>query len=1116
MYPLISEYVEAIRCSEDNLSSLSYLRPVFDKEGNLVMSSGNFAVVFKMRDSRNGEYYALKCFTREQEGRSKAYKEISKELGSIKSDYLIGLRYLEYELFVDTSNSDETEFPVLLMDWVEGVTLDKYIQQYIGNSFELHDLCVEFAEMSKWLAAQSFAHGDLKPDNILVRPNGKLVLIDYDGMYTPSMSGQKAREIGSINYRLPDRTTNDFNEHIDDFALAAISLSLKVTSISYGILDKVGANESFLFSESDYYNLRESETFQMLTELMYADCSIAPYISTFLLALNHTVLVPDNFNFGDIRVSDLLTRAPSYVYWHRKNEPMDEVGVIYSHDGKRVLGFDDSVCNETEIYIKEGVICICEEAFSLSNRKLNLHFPKSLRFFTRDSLCYKYSDLNWDSPWFIYKDGFVYTKDFTGCILKHLVDANIDKRVKIIERNCFNSLIINGLLLPEGLVKIKSKAFSCSLMDEELHIPENVAIIEDSAFSSCKQLKRIFFNKKLQSIGQCCFSFSKDIEIVVFPEDCEIKYIPQQSFHSCGNLKNIKLPSGLKIIDDAAFQWCYSIDNLVFPDSLIKIGSKAFNMKGFDSSRQEEGNCFLNKLVFPDNIQSVGSSAFAGSKGLYEAIVLGDSTVFEEGVFEDCWSLTIFEAKHLKKISDNMFSGCIKLEIVRCPELTYIGKKAFEFCANLNYTIPDTVCGVATGAFNGVENVIPSSSYIYKDDVLYDKDMTSIISFNNKVEKFTIPDGIKEVTKDAFEIVPKYLKLPNSLTNESIIELLSLKCKYIQIPQGRRIDESDYFSQMHTNLGVNHFGENSIYFDIKDVMYSEDKTQLLKFPMSSELESYEVLPTCKIIINNAFEGEEDYDPEFGMYYYGNMLNSIVLPEGLEIIGDYSFEGCRKLTTLILPKSLKQLGDFALKGCHSIKSLTLPDSLEILGKDALPRNLCNIYSNSPYFVVYNNCLLSINNTLLWIPPAVSKLSLPKIITYKGHECVTFDDCIVSVNGTLLWTIPDIDSFRFPGTIIAIAKGAFANNERIRELYVPYGVTTIEDGAFWCNQNLKSIWLPSTINHIGDLRSYQGWGRKYIEFFYPQEIHVPKGMKRHFLDLMPDVPENTLVDDYDENN
>ena len=64
-YPLISEYIEAIKSAEDNFKELTNLRPVHGDDGQPVMTSGNFAVVFKMEDIETGKFYALKCFTKE-------------------------------------------------------------------------------------------------------------------------------------------------------------------------------------------------------------------------------------------------------------------------------------------------------------------------------------------------------------------------------------------------------------------------------------------------------------------------------------------------------------------------------------------------------------------------------------------------------------------------------------------------------------------------------------------------------------------------------------------------------------------------------------------------------------------------------------------------------------------------------------------------------------------------------------------------------------------------------------------------------------------------------------------------------------------------------------------
>ena len=191
-YPLISEYIESIKYAEENFATLTNLRPVLDDEGNPIMSSGNFAVVFKMQDIVTKDLFAVKCFTREQEGRKEAYKKIITALKRVESDYLVNITFLDFELFVNTSNSDESEFPVLIMDWVEGITLDKYIYKYQGNSFVLHDLCVSFNLLCKWLISQNFAHGDIKPDNILVREDG--TLIRGEGEAVPVCPGRNWRQ----------------------------------------------------------------------------------------------------------------------------------------------------------------------------------------------------------------------------------------------------------------------------------------------------------------------------------------------------------------------------------------------------------------------------------------------------------------------------------------------------------------------------------------------------------------------------------------------------------------------------------------------------------------------------------------------------------------------------------------------------------------------------------------------------------------------------------------------------------------------------------------------------------------------------------------------------------
>lgn len=265
-YPLISEYVRAIQEAGNNLDKLAHLMPVLDDHGEPYRSSGAFAVVFKMRDEQTGKYYALKCFTEEQEGRAEAYCKIADELECVDSSYLTSVKYLEKEIFVDSS-CDEDEFPVLLMDWIDGETMESYIAENYQDNYAMAMLCYRFCKMAAWLRSQPFAHGDIKPDNIMVRPDGSLTLVDYDGMFVPAMKGQKSPTIGTKDFSHPLRTVDDFDETIDDFALASIALSLKAISLKPSLLDEYGAADRLLFSVNDYNKLCKINLWKKLSKI---------------------------------------------------------------------------------------------------------------------------------------------------------------------------------------------------------------------------------------------------------------------------------------------------------------------------------------------------------------------------------------------------------------------------------------------------------------------------------------------------------------------------------------------------------------------------------------------------------------------------------------------------------------------------------------------------------------------------------------------------------------------------------------------------------------------------------------------------------------------------------
>ena len=330
-YPLISEYVRAIQDASNNLDELAHLVPVQDDHGEPYRSSGAFAVVFKMKDEQTGKCYALKCFTEEQEGRAEAYRQIADELEFVDSSYITSVKYLDKEIFVDSS-CEEDEFPVLLMDWIDGETMETYIAENYQDNYTMAMLCYRFCKMAVWLRSQPFAHGDIKPDNIMVRPDGSLTLVDYDGMFVPAMKGQKSPTIGTKDFSHPQRTVDDFDETIDDFALASIALSLKAISLKPSLLDEFGAADRLLFSAEDYRDLSKSKVMSALQELMN-DEEVNTLLSMFLLAnakKNLELCSFRLFNFckPNNDVEELIKMADEY--YEGKEKDLDKAFSLYS------------------------------------------------------------------------------------------------------------------------------------------------------------------------------------------------------------------------------------------------------------------------------------------------------------------------------------------------------------------------------------------------------------------------------------------------------------------------------------------------------------------------------------------------------------------------------------------------------------------------------------------------------------------------------------------------------------------------------------------------------------------------------------------------------------------
>ena len=1040
-YPTILEYVKAIKNAGNNLDKLAHLTPVLDNHGEPYHISGAFAVVFKMQDKSTGKYYALKCFTEEQEGRTDAYRQIAEELDMVEYPYIIFVKYMEKEVCVDCQ-CEEDEFPVLLMDWVDGDTLEAYIAANYHNQSSMSLLCYRFGKMAAWLRTQSFAHGDLKSDNIIVRPDGSLALVDYDGMFVPSMKGRKSPTKGTKNFSHPLRTVDDFDETIDDFSLASIALSLKAISLNSTLLDLYGKSDRLLFSEEDYRNPSKSKVISALQELM-CNKDLCTLYSLFMLALARKKLSLCSYRLfvGEKpiqpqSIEDLSTKATEEEL---KDAYIDDRGVKYSKDGRKLLKAPTTlsgtysikktteiicdraflVClNLTSISIPNSVKDIGEWAFagcsllssidipnsviSIGNIAfagcLSLEYisiPESVICLNGNSFCDWDGELECLSANFIYEDDVLFNKDKSEII-------------------SFRNQEIESYIIPDSVTSIGDGAFWCCSSLTSLVIPDSVVNIKGNPFYlwkgklECLSASFIYEDNVLFNMDKSKLISYRNQEAKSFIIPNGVMSIEKYAFSDCSSLISISVSKSVTSIGDGAFEGCSSLSSIAISDSITSISAWTF-----------DGCKSLRSLIIPDSVTSIGNEAFRGCSSLCSLVIPDSVTSIGDGAFDGCSSLrSLVIPDCVTSIRDGAFDGCSSLRSLVIPDsVTSIGDGAFSSCSSLrSLVIPDSVTSIGDGVFSSCSSlrslVIPdsvvnikgnpfylwkgkleclSASFIYEDNVLFNMDKSKLISFRNQEAKsFIIPDGVKCIGKCAFGYCYSLvnISIPNSVTSvgdESFIDCSSLS--NLVIPNS-----------------VTSIGDSAFWG-------------------CSSLRSLVIPNSVTSIGNSAFEG-------------CSSLSSLVIPDSVTSIGACAFEDCSSLRSLVIPNSVTSIGAWAFEGCSSLSSLVISDSVTSIGDSAFAG--CKSLSN----IIIPDSVTSIGDSAFEDCTSLSSLVIPDGVT--SIRDYAFEGCT------------SLTSLAIPDSVTCIGFDAFKGCSSLRDLVIPNSVNDIEDSAFeGCNfpDNLK---------------------------------------------------------------
>lgn len=267
-FPSVTEYEDAISSGTTSFKTLDLEFELSNPAARIwVFGAGQFAVVFKAKI--DGNYYAIRCFQHSTKKGLEKYSVLSDYFRRKKIPWLSKFSYYDNEIIVGSK-----KYPVLVMDWVEGIDIHDFITEHLHSNYWLLQLQKSLISLSDNLQRKGIGHGDFQKGNIIVITEEKkisLKLIDYDGMFVAPMSGQLSIELGKPDIQHPKRGKKFFNEKIDRFSIWLIITAIESLKYDKTLWEKIsegGFNDgsNFLFRYEDLNNTTNSALFTRLLD----------------------------------------------------------------------------------------------------------------------------------------------------------------------------------------------------------------------------------------------------------------------------------------------------------------------------------------------------------------------------------------------------------------------------------------------------------------------------------------------------------------------------------------------------------------------------------------------------------------------------------------------------------------------------------------------------------------------------------------------------------------------------------------------------------------------------------------------------------------------------------